>query len=765
MRVDQELFGDPLPTYLTRFVGRGRELSGLDALVGSTRLVTICGIGGAGKSRLAAEFARRSRVDPGSSGFRHGVVWVPLVTVTEPDDVPRAVAAALDLPGAARGHVNVALQQALGDRHLLLVLDNCEHLACACAGLVDTLLAVCPNLSVLATGRRPLECDVEVVFDLPPLGAGAHEAGDDVALFIDRATMTSPTYALTEANSEAVREICARLGGLPLAIELVASWIRVLSPTDIVATLREGSALLSSANAQVEERHRSIHAVLEGTWRWLGSEERRVLRGLGVFRGGFDRTGAEFVAGATLASLSVLADHSLIQRMPDSTGGSRYHLHELVRAYAAERLSDLPAEAVDDVRARHFDHFLSLVEQADAVWQTRDEQQALVALDADHTDVEAALAWAIGARDSNRALRMTAGLFAFWVYTAKFGRIASTFARVLDLPWDPSSTTAIRDRGRALHSAGWDALLAQDVDLADRRFQEGLVLSERVADSESAAANLRALASVRRTSGDVVGDGHYLERALALSCTVGDERGTAWARNDLAGVAYSRGGVEEAIALVEEAVDSFERLGMGFGAYQAQLHLGELRLQAGQPALALDCLGRASAIQEGQHFVGHGSELFEGVAEVAAGTHRFELAATLLGAGDSWRQIFGHPHADSLQSSDTSASVATRRRLGRAAFTKAYEAGRRLRWDQSQDLLRTTIAELTAALAGSPAGLTSREVEVLRLVALGLSNAEIGDRLVVSTRTVHAHLRSIYDKLDVTTRTAAAHEAARIGVA
>jgi len=733
--------------------------------VGSTRLVTICGMGGAGKSRLAVEFARGLNIDRTPGRFSDGAVWVPLLAVTDADDLPNVVASALGIRGAAGGRPIVALQRALRDRRLLLVLDNCEHLASACSDLLDALLPICPQVSVLATSRHALESDLEGVFELPALGVDRGGAADAVALFLDRATITSPAFALTEADSEAVYEICARLDGLPLAIELVASWIRVLSPRDLLATLGEGLTVVSSDTAPVEERHRSIQSVLDGTWTRLAVEDRNVLSRLGVFRGGFDRTAAETVAGATLASLSALAEHSLIQRMPDSTGGSRFHLHDLVRNYAMARLSDPPAEDVEEVRGRHFDHFVVLVERADAAWETRNEQQALVALEPYQTDVESALAWAVETRDTNRALRMTAALFAFWVYTTRLGRMAALLARLVDLPWDSSSTPAIRDRGRALHVAGWDAMLTDHVDLAARRFQEGLALSEQVADAEAAAANLRAIASVRRTSGDVAGAAHCLERARALSRVAGDERGTAWARNDLGGIAYYRGRVEEALALVEEAAGSFARLGMGFGACQAQVHLGGLRLQVGQPALALDCFGRASAIQEGQHFVGHGAELFEGVAEVAAGMHRFELAATLLGAGDSWRQIFGHAHADSTLPSDPSAPVASRRRLGQAAFDNAYEAGRRLRWDQSQALLRSTITELSATVSGSHAGLTSREVEVLQLVALGLSNGEIGERLVVSTRTVHAHLRSIYDKLGVTTRTAAAHEAVRIGLA
>ena len=461
----------------------------------------------------------------------------------------------------------------------------------------------------------------------------------------------------------------------------------------------------------------------------------------------------------------MLADHALIQRMPDSTGGSRYHLHELVRDYAVERLSELPADAVEEVRARHFDHFLGLVERADATWETYDEQPALVALEPDQTNIESALAWAVEARDTDRALRMTAGLFAFWVYTAKLGRSAAMFARIVDLPWDSSSTTAIRDRGRALHAAGWDAMLADDVDLADRRFREGLALAEQAADAESAASNLRAIASVRRTSGDVAGAGQYLERALALSRAAGDERGTAWARNDLGGIAYSRGRVEEAIALcrgsrrlVRAARDGVRRL-PGAGASRWAAPPG--RPAGTRPRLLRTGLGDpgGAALRRARRGAVRGRRRGRrGDAPLRAGGHTARCRR-LLAAG------LRAPARGLNPSSDATAPVASRRRLGQAAFDEAFEAGRRLRWDQSQALLESTIAELSAALSSSPAGLTSREVEVLRLVALGLSNGEIGERLVVSTRTVHAHLRSIYDKLGVTTRTAAAHEAVRIGLA
>ena len=199
--------------------------------------------------------------------FTDGAVWVPLLAVTDADDLSTGtVATALGIRGAAGGQPVVALQRALRDRGLLLVIDNCEHLASACSELLDALLPVCPQVSVLATSRRTLDSDLEVVFDLPALGVDLGGDGDAVALFIDRATIISPAYTLTEADSDAVHDICARLDGLPLAIELVASWIRVLSPRDLLATLGEGLTVVSSDTAPVEERHRSIQSVLDGTW-------------------------------------------------------------------------------------------------------------------------------------------------------------------------------------------------------------------------------------------------------------------------------------------------------------------------------------------------------------------------------------------------------------------------------------------------------------------------------------------------------------------
>jgi predicted ATPase len=229
MTVDKELFADTLPTYLTRFVGRDQEIGTVLAMLRRGRLVTICGVGGSGKTRLAIQAAKRSRAGHGGE-----VYWVPLGAVVDPTEVRAALAAGVGLPGALGDRPLAPVLRALADRQALLVLDNCEHVADECQKLLAALLAACPTVTVLATSRVPLKLAGEEVFAIPPMGGGALRSdpfsSDAIALFLDRATSVAGAYALTEHNAKALSQICDVLHGLPLAIELAASWIRVLSP-------------------------------------------------------------------------------------------------------------------------------------------------------------------------------------------------------------------------------------------------------------------------------------------------------------------------------------------------------------------------------------------------------------------------------------------------------------------------------------------------------------------------------------------------------
>jgi predicted ATPase len=239
--VDKELFADTLPTYLTRFVGRDREISTVLSMLDPGRLVTVCGVGGSGKTRLAIEVAKRSR-SPSKGTDDPEAYWVPLGAVVDPIEVRAAVASGIGLPGQLGDRPLAPIVRALTDRRALLVLDNCEQVAAACQELVDSLLTACPTVTVLATSRIPLGLPGEQVFAVPPMGGGPLRAdsfgSDAIALFLDRARSVAGAYALTEHNVKTLSEICDVLHGLPLAIELAASWIRVLSPHDLLDHLR-----------------------------------------------------------------------------------------------------------------------------------------------------------------------------------------------------------------------------------------------------------------------------------------------------------------------------------------------------------------------------------------------------------------------------------------------------------------------------------------------------------------------------------------------
>jgi predicted ATPase len=268
--------------------------------------VTVCGIGGAGKTRLAIEVARGISNDKGVDR----VCWVPLATAASSAEVAPAIGNALGLGGSPSDYLG-QIRAVLGAGRALLVLDNCEHVALGCRELLDRILPDCPQLRVLTTSRIPLGVAAERIYAIPPLGmvGAGHDpnATDATALFVDRATGVAPPHALTGLNGPTLADICRTLHGLPLAIELAASWIRVLSPRDLLASLTKAHAALGSDWAVVEERHRSIQVVLDSSWQWLGEADRSVLEALGVFVGGFTQEAAEAVAGADLGTLSQLS--------------------------------------------------------------------------------------------------------------------------------------------------------------------------------------------------------------------------------------------------------------------------------------------------------------------------------------------------------------------------------------------------------------------------------------------------------------------------
>jgi predicted ATPase/DNA-binding CsgD family transcriptional regulator len=754
--VDKELFADTLPTYLTRFVGRDREIATVLARLRRGRLVTICGVGGSGKTRLAIEAAKRSRAGHGGE-----VYWVPLDAVVDPTEVPAALAAGVGLPGQLGDRPLAPVLRALEGQQALLVVDNCEQVAGECGELLTSLLAACPTVTVLATSRVPLEGAGEDVFAIPPLGGGALQSdpssSDAIALFLDRATSVAGAYALTEHNAKTLSEICNVLHGLPLGIELAASWIRVLSPHDLLDHLRQADSALASDTALVEERHRSLAVILDSSWRWLGVRERTVLSALAVFVGGFTRDAAEAVADADLGVLAALAERSLIQRLPDARGGSRYQVHELIRHYALRRLED-----DSPIRARHFAYFLDLVESLETDWNMQLEPLWSNPIGADTANISAAMIWALDQRDAEKALRMAVGLDRFWIFSTPPPAVRLAFLEAaLSLPWSPSSLVASRARANAYHLAGLLKTRADPV-AAQGLLQQGIPLFHEIGDETGVAKCILNHGAAALLVGDLEQGRREIAESLASCQAHGDQLGVAWSADTLGIAVFMRGDYTEASSHFRQSATLFESQDGSLGACHALVHLGlSLRYEGKLPA-ALSAYRSAVHYQLEYRFTTEASETLDGLAVIAAALGHLNLAARLFGAAFGWREMYQQRPWFPMPTDFSKSAASVRRRLGEHAWLPAYEAGTKLNSEQALDLAAKAVSALDEEIQRRSAGLTAREVEVLQLVADGLSNAEIADRLVLSERTVHAHLRSIFDKLGVNSRTAAAHAAASL---
>ncbi|MEV4111988.1 BTAD domain-containing putative transcriptional regulator [Nonomuraea sp. NPDC049695] len=403
-----------LRAQLTSFVGRDEEIEQVGARLRANRLVTLLGPGGAGKTRLAIEAAERAAGD---------VCFVPLAPVSDGGDVPRAVLAALDIRdtlmyGPDRPAVDpvTRLVSALADRQILMVLDNCEHLVAATAELADALLAACPGLRVLATGREALGITGESILPVAPLRLPPAEAGDSsgnpsdypaVRLFADRAAAVRPGFAVDAGNADQVVRICRALDGLPLAIELAAARLRTLSVSDVAARLDDRFRLLIRGSRTALPRHQTLHAVVAWSWDLLDEDEQRLARRLSVFLGGARPEAAERVCGLPEEVLFSLAEKSLVEFVD-----GRFRMLETIRAFCAERLAE--SGEVDAICEAHAGYYLDLVTTADPLLRTGEQLEWLARLDEESDDLNAAVRWATESGRLEMGLRLLAGGACYW---------------------------------------------------------------------------------------------------------------------------------------------------------------------------------------------------------------------------------------------------------------------------------------------------------------------------------------------------------------
>jgi predicted ATPase/class 3 adenylate cyclase len=707
-----------LPLQLTSFIGREREMKEIKELLKQTRLLTLTGSGGCGKTRLALQVAADLLEE-----YPDGVWFVDLSVLADPTLVPSTVAATLGIHEESGRSALTTLAEALKPRTLLLILDNCEHLVGACAQLAETLLRACPNLRILATSREALGIAGEATWRVPSLSLPQpHELAqtdslaritqyEAIRLFIERAEAASSEFRVTPQNIRAIVQICQRLDGIPLAIELAAARVKALSVEQIASRLDDRFRLLTGGSRTALPRQQTLRAMMDWSYELLNERERTLFRRLSAFAGGFTLEAAEAIcADAQIPSseildlLTNLVSKSLVVFRDEE---ARYRLLETVRQYARDKLLETGEAAW--VRDRHRDWFLAFAERAERALQGPEQALWLKRLETEHDNLRAALEWS--SMTPEIGLRLASVLWPFWYLRgyvsegrewlkqflekavgapsplrAKALYGASMLARAQD---DYAQATALLEESLALYRAAKDyqgialalgnlgiiAFARGDYARATRLLEESLDHSRKAGDKVSIASALSELGNVAMYQGDLTRAERLLEEGLALSRAAQDDQGIALALRRLGAVLFQKGEHTKAKALLQESLELYRSLGAVPGLASVLNSLGMVALSEGDLQRAGTLL-RESLVQ--YRDVGdkwHIALCLDRLARVAAAQGAWERTARLLGAEEALRQTIGAPLPPSEHHGREQTLQLAHEHLGEELFAAAWADG------------------------------------------------------------------------------------------
>ena len=806
-----------LPPQMTPFIGRERELAQITDRLDdpACRLLTLVGPGGIGKTRLALQ-AVSDRV----GAYADGVFFVSLTPIGATTLISAAIANALQVSFYGQEDPDAQIVSYLRSKHMLLVLDNCEHLLGG-IDLLEDMLAHAPRLKLLVTSRERLHMQEEWVLPVHGLpfpmqdAIGAADSYEAVELFVQTARRIEPGFGL-EGSETAVADICRTVEGMPLGLELAATWLRAMPCTQIAEQIRRDLDFLATPLRNVAERHRSLRMVFEHSWDLLSEAEHDVMRKLSVFRGGIDAEAAEQVAGAALWLLAGLVDKSLVRLNP----AGRYEMHELLRQFAADKL--LESGLAEEIGQRHLRFFLELAEQLERRLFGPQQLAAFDRLDIELDNFRAALDWAAQTGDAESGLRLAGALGWFWNRRTHWHEGRERLVTFLSA----GSHAPIVVRAKALHH-----ILELSCELSDREYAislrpEALMLVREVDDLRIKAWLLSSVGFTSYTQSEWR---TYYEDALALFRQIGDQSGSRETMVRLAMALLNRGDFVPAGELIEEGIrlarqaedksvlafwlclsgskDSFFQRKIDQRTvykYQEALELcRELRYKNGivwaliglaEIAYMQDQYGQAQVFYEqslllGQHIGSKGFiiDCLLGLAKIHCAHAEPERAAHVLGATSDliFRMWSGPSNTSEIYRRDCEDILsAARAQLDEAAFAAAFAEGQAMTLDraielalsdttreQYNQLLEELLLELpqafTARVNNNAAWadqlltdpLTPRELEILQHMSAGLTNHEIADELVIGVSTVKKHVAHIYEKLGVSDRIKAINRA------
>lgn len=706
-----------LPGAPNTLIGRQHEENDVRTLLGDAthRLVTLVGPGGAGKSRLALQIAHAT-----AAQFQDGTVWISLAPVTAASQIPAAIATAL---GQTIGRTHSPLDEMIAlvrDAEMLLVLDNFEHLLDGIEVIV-ALLQAAPRVRLLVTSRERLRLNAEHVVELDGLELPADDKpttivrSSAVLLFLERARQLDPTFALTPTNQHDVAQLCRLLHGMPLAIELAASWVRILSPNEILDEVRRSLDFLERGGRDATPRHRSLRAVFDYSWVLLSTDEQQALSRLAVFRGGCTREAARAVAGANAPILAALVDKSLVRRV-ESAGMSRFDLHELVRQFAEQRLRE--AGDVAATRTAHFEWMLKLAEDTHSKMAGPDALRYFTILETEHANMRHALEWGVDQPLIDGGLRMSSSLKRWWFHQGYFTEGREWYAQVLRVAVDAPPTIA---KGRTLTAAGdlarWQGDEAQAITLLEEAVSvysaigeplgiartnlilagiylthqdiaHAMVLSESSLAAFRAAGYERGISQALNTLGNILVTNGDLARArvlyqeqLGLVRGIGDITELMSALNNLGVVFRCSGDIAGARLLHEEALQLSESMQSISGMAWTTRNLGAVARDSGDLALAEHYFKRSLALRWETRERAGIVWAAEGLAEVAAARGDDERAITLWAAGIT---LLG-PSTTAERKATEQHIAEVRARMNPERFDAAWAAGQAM---SQEDLVR-----------------------------------------------------------------------------